>query len=374
MRLAINAVRAKSGGAFSHLTGIISNIDPEVYGFDEVHLWTHRSMKNILPQKSWLHIYCPDVSNKNIIYQLFWEFFILPRKLLQIECSLLFNVDAGSIARYKTSVTMSRDMLSYEPGELQRYGLSISSLRLLVLRYVQNLSLRNSTGVIFLTKYASKVIQNSCGKLKNIAYIPHGISSVFSNTKFNINKTFNSSLEILYISNPAPYKHQTEVIQAISILKNEGFNVNLTLVGAESGAFQKKIDNKIKKIDPHGEFIKQYPYENQNKLPIYIAAAHIFVFASSCENMPNTLLEAMATGIPIACSNRGPMPEILSEGGSYFNPEDPTQIAKAVKTIITDEPLRKFYSERSRALSSKYSWERCAAETFIYLSKIASIK
>ena len=54
--------------------------------------------------------------------------------------------------------------------------------------------------------------------------------------------------------------------------------------------------------------------------------AHLFVFASSCENMPNTLVEAMASGLPIACSDRGPMPEILRDGGTYFDPENEVTI------------------------------------------------
>ena len=35
--------------------------------------------------------------------------------------------------------------------------------------------------------------------------------------------------------------------------------------------------------------------------------------------MPNTLVEAMASGLPIACSDRGPMPEVLGDGGVLFD-------------------------------------------------------
>ena len=49
--------------------------------------------------------------------------------------------------------------------------------------------------------------------------------------------------------------------------------------------------------------------------------ADLGLFASSCENMPNILLETMGAGLPIACSNRQPMPEILKNGGEYFDPE-----------------------------------------------------
>ena len=56
MRLAINALRAKSGGAKSHLKGIIGNIDPKTYGFEKVYIWTYKSVSKELPKYDWLKI------------------------------------------------------------------------------------------------------------------------------------------------------------------------------------------------------------------------------------------------------------------------------------------------------------------------------
>ena len=50
------------------------------------------------------------------------------------------------------------------------------------------------------------------------------------------------------------------------------------------------------------------------------------IFASSCESSSCVLIENMASGLPIACSNRGPMPEVLKDGGVYFDPEKPIDI------------------------------------------------
>ena len=86
--------------------------------------------------------------------------------------------------------------------------------------------------------------------------------------------------------------------------------------------------------------------------------------------MPITLLEAMATGLPIASSNRGPMPEILQDGGVYFDPEDQVSIANAGEALITSKNLRLISAEKARTLSLQYSWQRCSYETFSYISKI----
>ena len=54
-----------------------------------------------------------------------------------------------------------------------------------------------------------------------------------------------------------------------------------------------------------------------------------------------------------------------------FNPEDSLSIANAVKILIEDSKLRSSLAVRSKVLAGKYSWERCAKETWNYLQKIS---
>ena len=64
------------------------------------------------------------------------------------------------------------------------------------------------------------------------------------------------------------------------------------------------------------------------------------------------------------------MPEILANGGLYFNPEDPYSIANAVEDIIEDQPTRSRMMMQSKMLASSYSWERCARETLDFVEYI----
>ena len=86
--------------------------------------------------------------------------------------------------------------------------------------------------------------------------------------------------------------------------------------------------------------------------------------------MPNTLIEGMSSGLPIACSNRGPMPEILKDGGVYFDPENVEEIEKAILKIIVDPFERMSISKKALELSNFYNWKRCSRETFEYLIEI----
>src|SRR5262249_3464597 len=92
-------------------------------------------------------------------------------------------------------------------------------------------------------------------------------------------------------------------------------------------------------------------------------------FASSCENMPNILLEAMSAGLPIACSKLGPMPEVLGDAGEYFDPENPAEIAVAIEKLVRSPDLRERNAALAVGRSQQLSWERCARETFSFLAE-----
>jgi len=64
------------------------------------------------------------------------------------------------------------------------------------------------------------------------------------------------------------------------------------------------------------------------------------------------------------------MPEVLHDGGCYFNPEDADSIAKAIQQLIDDPRKRQEFAIRSKSYATVFSWKRCADETFCYLAEI----
>jgi glycosyltransferase involved in cell wall biosynthesis len=145
----------------------------------------------------------------------------------------------------------------------------------------------------------------------------------------------------------------------------------LELVGPAYPPAMKKLKRTINRVDQAGAFIKYSGPVLYEKLHEKYAGADLCLFASSCENMPNILLEGMASGLPIACSNRGPMPEVLGDAGVYFDPEDPKEIARALKELIASPELRAQKAKASFAKAQGYSWKKCADETFSFLADIA---
>jgi glycosyltransferase involved in cell wall biosynthesis len=87
--------------------------------------------------------------------------------------------------------------------------------------------------------------------------------------------------------------------------------------------------------------------------------------------MPNILVEAMAAGLPIACSNRGPMPEVLGPEGNYFDPEAPEEIAAVIQRMLDDVDLRRGAASDAHARVAAYDWQQCTDATAEFLAEVA---
>jgi glycosyltransferase involved in cell wall biosynthesis len=79
----------------------------------------------------------------------------------------------------------------------------------------------------------------------------------------------------------------------------------------------------------------------------------------------------MVSGLPVACSNKGPMPEVLGDAGIYFDPESPVEIAAAIRQYLDSTELRTAHALASYQRAKQYSWARCANETFSFLAAMA---
>lgn len=367
----IDASRNRSGGARTHVIGILSSLVPERHGIREVHVWGFRSLLDAIPNRAWLVKHSPPELAQSLTRQLWWQAVHLSRQANAVHCDILFTTDASTLCRFKPMVVLSQDMLSYEPGVMEDFKWGYARLRLLAILHLQNAAFRGADGVIFLTRYAGEVIQRSCGPLRRVRFIPHGVGEAFKRARHCAEFPSANDREVrcLYISPISRYKYQWVVVQAVERLRQQGLSIRIDLVGNEDNTGKDLLERQIALSDPAGTFVHRHGATPQDSLPACLANAHVFVFASTCENLPVTLLEAMAVGVPIACSDRGPMPEVLQDAGVYFDPEDAESIARAIERIATDAELRVSIAGRARQLAGDYSWKRCADETFAFIAE-----
>lgn len=376
MRLGIDASNIRAGGGVTHLAELLRAADPLAYGFSEVIVWSGQATLSRIQDRPWLVKSCQPLLERSFPHRALWQRFRLSKLARAGRCDVLF-VPGGSYAgNFHPVVTMSRNLLPFEWRELRRFGWSPTTLRYGLLRWSQSRTFRRADGLIFLTRYAQEgVMRVIKATSANVSIIPHGIDGRFFNpprgTSENSQYSSESPFRLLYVSIINLYKHQWHVAEAVSKLRRDGLPVALDLVGPAYPTALKKLKVVLERLDPAGTFIRYVGPVPHSELPVHYRQADACLFASSCENMPNILMESMASGLPIACSSRGPMPEVLGDAGVYFDPESPDSIADAIRPLFSSPELRVRLAKSAFERAQAFSWRRCAHETFSFLAKMA---
>ena len=379
MIVGIDAANLRRGGGVTHLVELLSACEPASHGVARVVVWGSTQTLAKWYDRPWLEKVSPPALGGGLLQRTWWQRFQLSKSSRAANCSVLF-VPGGSYAgTFRPVVTLSQNLLPFEWPELRRYGWASFTLKLLLLRLTQSQSFRKADGVIFLTEYARQTVLGVTGKLAGkTAIVPHGL-----NPRFQIAPkeqlplaaySAENPFRLLYVSIIDQYKHQWHVAEAVHALRSEGLPVVLDLIGPAYQPALARLQTVLDRLDPAGTWARYHgaiPYEDLHQM---YGQADLGIFASSCENMPNILLETMAAGLPIACSNRGPMPEVLGDTGLYFDPEKPAGLAQAIRIFLHDPELRYTKAQAAFSRAQGYSWGRCATQTFDFLMEVGRNK
>lgn len=378
LSIGIDASNLRDGGGATHLIEVLANLIPHQHGIGRIVVWGPAQTVSRLPQRDWLEVHSPSIMRAGPLRRLSWQHRELSAIARQAECDLLFSPGGTYTGDFRPFVTMSRNMEPFDFNEIGRSIFSAARIRLEILRRLQSASFKQATGLIFLSDFARISVTKFTGDVAGrVVVIPHGVGADFSTHDREYRPvescSSNNPLRLVYVSRLAPYKHQWHVVHAVKALRDDlGLPLSLDLVGpATFSSSAEMLNGALRECDPSGIWVNVHGEIAKGEIQYLYQRSDIGIFASSCENMPNILLEKMAAGLPIVCSDRGPMPEVLADAGVYFDPEDRASIASALKRLIDSPNLRQVLGQRAAERASKYSWGRCSHDTFDFISKIA---
>lgn len=371
LKVAIDGTRLGSGGGLAHLIGILDIDDPSIYGIKEIHVWSNRKLLDAIPSRPWLIKHHPPQAEKSVLRQLFWQGTKLSREIKAAGCEILFSVDASTFCRFEPMVTFNQNLLPFEDSIMPVYGWSKERLRLKIMAAIQKMAFKFSESVIFLTRYAQEQVERHTGALAHTVVIPHGVGEEFKQQR-PLSRWPDSqerAIRCLYVSPVFEYKHHATLVRAVALLRAQGYNIELELIGGIGRQRAKAmLDEALVSCKPDSAFVQIHEFLPHDEIVQKLTESDIFVFASGCETFGIALLEAMAVGLPIACSNYSSMPQTLQGGGEYFDPTDEKSIASAIERLINHPERREQVANRAKALAAEYSWPRCAAETWSFMA------
>lgn len=373
--LGIDAANIRLGGGITHLIELLSAFDPMRSSFKRIIIWGGEYTLSQLPNYSWLEKINPKLLNKNIFLRTLWQLIILRFQARKKNCSCLLVPGGIFWGGFSPTLVMSQNLLPFEVAEIRRYGVSIRACKFHIIKLLQSISFRRAAGIIFLTNYAKQVVLSSVKGIKCASkVIPHGLTNNYraldENLEANIEQLNPGPIKILYVSNIDFYKHQIPVLKAVHQLRGRGYLLEVDFIGPAQTRALHELQATIESLDSSqkwARYLGEVPYK---EVFSYYQKADLGVFASSCEAFGITLLEMMASRLPIACSNKSCLPEILENGGIYFDPENTKSIADAIQILISSPELRTRISAEAFNISQKYSWLKCAQSTFLFAEQI----
>ncbi|MDF5690848.1 glycosyltransferase family 4 protein [Aquirufa aurantiipilula] len=369
--IGIDASNIRAGGGVTHLIELLKAAEPAQYGIEKFIIWGGSKTLGRIEEKPWIQKIHHPYLDKSFLHRLYWAIFKLKKEAFIHKIDLLFVPGGSDASNFQPMVTMSQNLLPFEWKELKRYGWTFSTLKGILLRFVQGATFKKAQGVIFMTQYAQAAAIKVTGKLNaDQVVIGHGINPMFDHEpqaeRYQHTFSPTSPCRLLYVSGLEPYKQQWHVAEAASLLQQQGYPIYLDLVGPMGLGYQRLMET-LERLDPQQRFIRYHgavPYEELKQM---YASADIGVFASTCETFGQIVTEAMSAGLPMACSNRSAMPEILEDCGIYFDPENPAEIAESLKILIENPTLRFSYATKAYQKSKNFTWEKCAHQTLGFL-------
>ena len=361
--IVIDGTSTSYGGGLTHLIEFLKEGLKSEYFFEII---ISKEIESNIPKSKNIKIITHELLYKTLIHRYFFKLFLLD-KYINPQAYALISLSGDYIGRFKPFLGMCQNMLLYEKEK--RSGMSFfERFKFEIQKIIQIKSFKKSDGIIFLSNHAKSKVSSLVG-YKRMKVINFGISSRF----INENRKFKSSnsFSLLYVSSIHTYKNQLNLLLALKSLLEEGIKLNLTLVGPIlDKSYWTKIEKVIKEINFKSKCINYLKYVNYDEMHKIYNNHSIFVFPSICENMPNILLEACASKIPIISSKEGPMPEFMENNAVYFNPLDIKSIKDKILYSMNNFDILKKNSERAFLNLKKYSWKKNFDNTIELIEEI----
>jgi glycosyltransferase involved in cell wall biosynthesis len=260
---------------------------------------------------------------------------------------------------------MFRNMMPFDPVTVARIPLGLQWIRNYLLRRSMLRSIATADLTIFISNYARTLIESQI-RVANPVTIPHGISPEFRTNDKHLDrpKWLPEGDYLLFVSRFEVHKHQHEVAKAFCEMPTAlRDRYHMIFVGDVSTEKEREIYELARQLGAEERVVVAGPIPYAELPAVYHhAAAHIF--ASSCENCPNILLEAMGSGKPLLSSNLMPMPEFAADAAEYFSPTDPVSIQHAMRRVLEDSAYAERLGRMAAARSAAFDWAVTARRTW----------
>lgn len=358
-RIGVNALYLIPGGVggteiyLRELLAALARIDTANEFFIFANLET---AADLTPKQANFHWKPQAVHAKTRPARILWEQFALPIETARYKIDVLFNPGfTGPLLGRCPSVTVFHDLQHKRRPEYFRW-FDLPFWKLLLW-----MSAHRSRRLIAVSE-ATRADLHRYYRIpaERVSVVHHGVDQALRSLAPSSERKI-----LLCVSTLHPHKNLDRLIRAYARRKRE---FKLVIAGMR-GFYADSIDKLIAELGV-ADSVTITGWIAREELYKLYPRAHAFVYPSTFEGFGMPVLEAMAAGIPVACSDIPPLREVAGEAALFFDPLSEDALAAALDRILSDEPLRRTLAAAGRDRAKPFTWERTAEETLrVLLSK-----
>ena len=239
-------------------------------------------------------------------------------------------------------------------------------------RYMQaeiELSLKRASALITDTEFTrQEVAKFFSWPLEKIFAVPLASAPEFMPQPFEVLRPTLASLGLvpdgytLFTGTVEPRKNLDVLLEAYARLPVTVRTKWPLVIAGYRGWSNDSLHSRIKTAENEG-WLRYLGFVPHDVLPSLMAGASLFVYPSLYEGFGLPVLEAMACGVPVVCSNASTLPEVTGLAAALHDPNDVDGLVDLVRAGLEDESWRKSARAAGLVQAAKFSWKRCTQQT-----------
>lgn len=167
---------------------------------------------------------------------------------------------------------------------------------------------------------------------------------------------------VLFVSTIEPRKNLPVLLDALAWRRERGLELWPLVIVGKLGWLYESILQRILDLNLQG-WVHRTGYVNDEDLPALYCAATLHVMPSRYEGFGLSVLESMACGTPVVCSNASSLPEVAGDAALMVPPDDLQGWSDTVTRVWDDDALRAQMRERGLAQAARFTWANAARQT-----------
>lgn len=302
--------------------------------------------------------------------RLLWEQLVLPRLVGAFGIDVLYTANNVGVVAAPCPVVISIRNMEPLAADLRRVPRRLQA-RLVTLRVLTRVSLRRAARVIAVSEHVRDHVLGLGIPADKVRVIYHGVDVPPAGAG---DEAVDDELKGGFIFSAAKfvrYANMETLVRGYHAMRAAGVTLPLLVAGGSwDPTYEAEIRGLVRALglERSVRFLGYIPHA---KVLALLRTTTLFVFPSTLEACPFTLLEAMACGATILTTQTGPMPEFCGDGAWYFDPFNSRSLAQQAMVLLSEPDANRQLAAMASLRATRYQWKDSVPALRAVLSEAA---